>query len=52
MGGAEQFWPLWMSVGCGDEEKWADVKGISEEELFEVGIDFMCVGMKGRKCQG
>lgn len=41
-----------ISVGCGDEEKWADVKGISEEKLFELGTDFKQVGMKGGKCLG
>lgn len=47
-----QFGLYQISVGCGDEEKWADVKGISEEKLFELGTDFKQVGMKGVKCLG
>lgn len=44
-----QFWLL-LGVGYADEEKWADVKGISEERSFELGTDFMQKGMKEVKC--
>lgn len=41
MVGLGNFGLYWVSVGHGDEERWADVKGISEEELLKSGIDFM-----------
>lgn len=39
--GLSTFGLYWVAVGCGYEERWAHVKGISEEELLKLGTDFM-----------
>lgn len=40
-----------ISVGSGDEEKQTNVKGVSEEKLFQWKIDFIQVGMEGGVCE-